>query len=141
MAFAMLALPFSASASLGGDAASVQADQMQMNATLRTTGAANYTLFEIQTPFGTVVKEYVSSTGLVFAVVWNGPSLPDLRQLLGSFFAAYVQGANAQGPGIRPRVIEQPRLVVHAGGHMRAFLGRAYVPDLIPIGVSLEEIH
>jgi Protein of unknown function (DUF2844) len=141
IAMAMLALPSSASASLGGDTASVQADQMQMSATLRRTGAANYTLFEIETPFGTVVREYISSAGVVFAVAWNGPALPDFRQLLGSFFGAYIQGTNAQGAGARPRVIEQPRLVVQAGGHMRAFLGRAFVTDLFPTGVNLEEIH
>lgn len=140
-ALATLAFPLSGSASLGGDAASVQSDQMQMSAALRTTGGANYTLFEIQTPSGTLVREYVSSVGLVFAVVWKGPSLPDLRQLLGSYFAPYVEGANADGAGARPRMIEQPGLVAYAGGHMRAFLGRAYIPELIPRGVSLEEIH
>lgn len=141
IALGVLALPFSASASLGEAAASVQADQIQMNAAVRTTPAANYTVFEIQTPSGTLVREYVSSTGLVFAVVWEGPTLPDLRQLLGGFFTAYVQGANAAGAGARPRVVKQPGLVVYAGGHMRAFFGKAFVPGLIPTGVDLEEIH
>lgn len=141
IALGVLVLPFSASASLGEVAASVQADQIRMNATLRTTAAANYTVFEIQTPSGTLVREYVSSTGLVFAVAWEGPTLPDLRQLLGDFFTSYVQGANAAGAGARPRVVKQPGLVVYAGGHMRAFFGRAFVPGLIPEGVDLEEIH
>lgn len=141
MALGVLVLPFSASASLGGVAASVQADQIQMNAALRTTAAANYTLFEIQTPSGTLVREYVSPTGLVFAVAWEGPALPDLRQLLRDFFTSYVEGANAAGAGVRPRVVKQPGLVVYAAGHMRAFYGRAYVPGLIPKGVNLEEIH
>lgn len=138
---AILALPLSASASLGGDAASVQADQRQMNGTLRTTAAAKHTQFEIQTPTGILAREYVSSTGLVFAVVWEGPSLPDLRQLLGSYFSQYIQAANAADPAARPRVIEQPGLVVYSGGRMRAFLGRAFVPDLIPKGLSLDEIR
>jgi hypothetical protein len=134
-------LPLAASASLGENAASVRADQLQMNAAVRTTEAAGFTLYEMQTPSGTLVREYVSMSGLVFAVTWVGPSLPDLHQLLGSFFASYVHGANASGAGARPRVVEQPGLVVYAGGRMRAFLGKAFAPALMPNGVSLEEIH
>jgi uncharacterized protein DUF2844 len=111
---ALFALPFSASASLGGDAASVHADQRQMNATLRMNTMASYTQFEMQTLSGTLVHEYVSPASLVFAVVWNGPALPDLRQLLGSFLAQYVQEANAESVGTGPRVVEQPGLVVYA---------------------------
>jgi len=29
---------------------------------------------------------------------------------------------------------------VHSAGHMRAFYGRAYVPDLLPQGVNPDEI-
>jgi len=140
MAVALLAGSFSAWASLGGDAASVAADQRQMNAALRSTSAPQYTQFEFQTPSGTRVREYLSPAGVVFAVVWNGPSLPDLRQLLGRYFAQYVE-ANAEGAGAGPRLIAQPGLIVYAGGHMRAFMGRALVPDLVPKGVSLEEIR
>jgi hypothetical protein len=140
MAVAILAASFSASASLGGDAASVKSDQEQMNAGLRSASVPQYTQFEMQTPSGTLVREYVSPAGVVFAVVWNGPSLPDLRQLLGRYFARYID-AEAGGAGAGPRLIAQPDLVVHAGGHMRAFFGRALVPDLIPAGVSLDEIR
>jgi uncharacterized protein DUF2844 len=131
-------VPLSASASLGGDLQSVQSDRVQMNAALQTTPAALYTVFEIQMPSGTVVREFVSPDGVVFAVVWQGPSLPDLRQLLGSHFAQF---ARADGGGAGPRVIEQPGLMLYAGGRMRAFLGRALVPGLVPKGVSLEDIR
>ena len=141
MALAVLALPLSASATLGGDVASVWSDVAQMSASTRMTTAAAYTLFENQTPSGTLIREYVAPSGLVFAIVWDGPSLPDLRQLLGSYFAKFVQAQNAQGGGAGARLIEQPGLVVYAGGHMRAFHGRALVPDLVPKGVSLDEIR
>jgi hypothetical protein len=140
IALALLAYPFLASASLGEDAASVQTDRVQMSATMQTAEAAHYTLFEIQTPSGIKVREYVSSTGRVFAVAWEGPTLPDLRQLLGSYFSKYVEGATAQGPRARPLVIEQPGLVVYAGGRMRSFRGRAVVPGLIPDGLGPEQI-
>ena len=40
-------------------------------------------------PSGTTVREYVSSNGTVFAVAWQGPWLPDLRQMLGPYFDDY----------------------------------------------------
>ena len=136
---AMLALPFPAAAGLGGDAASVQADQTSLNATVRTVPAKQFTQYELQLPSGTVVREYASSAGAVFAVTWGGPSLPDLRQLLGSYFQQYVDAM--QGGGAGARVVRQPGLVVYSGGHMRAFRGRAYVPQLLPQGVAAEELQ
>ena len=139
VALVMLVLPLSAPAALGGNAASVQADQIRMNATLRTAATGQYTQYEIQMPSGTLVREYVSSAGVVFAVTWEGPSLPDLRQVLGTYFAQYVEAA--QGAGAGSRMIQQPGLVVHTGGHMRAFFGKAYVPQLLPQGVSADDIN
>ena len=142
IALIVLFLSSSALAALGGAAASVQADQAQMNGTLRTAAAtAAYTQYDIQMPSGTVVREYVSSSGVVFAVAWEGPSLPDLRQVLGRFFDQYVQAANAQGGSAGPRLIQLPGLVVNAGGHMRAFFGKAYVPQMLPQGVGPDQIQ
>jgi len=135
----MLGYPFSAAAALGGDVASVRADELELNATLRTTSASQFTQFEMQLPSGTTVREYVSQAGAVFAVTWEGPSLPDLRQLLGGYFQRYVDAI--QGGGVGARVIEQPGLVVYTGGHMRAFRGRAYVPQLLPQGIVAEDIQ
>ena len=136
----MLGYPFSAPAALGGDVASVHADQSELNATLKTVPASQFTQFEMQLPSGTTVREYVSQAGAVFAVTWEGPSLPDLRQLLGGYFQRYVDALHGGG-GVGARVIEQPGLVVYTGGHMRAFRGRAYVPQLLPQGIVAEEIQ
>jgi hypothetical protein len=140
----IMALP--AFAALGGDATSVQADQAHMQGSLRTTQAQAYTVHEIQAPTGIVVREYVSpATGKVFGVVWQGPWPPDMRQILGSsYFAQYQQAAQTQATshaGRRPLAIEQPGLVVHSGGHMRSFAGQAYIPEMLPQGVSAEAIR
>jgi hypothetical protein len=132
----VLALPLSAAASLGNDVASVRADQKQLGGRLRTRALSDYTELELQTPSGTRIRQYLSSAGVVFAVVWQGPALPDLRQILGRHFGAYVRAADG---GSHPR--EHAGLVVQAGGHMRAFLGRAWVPELMPKGVNLEQIR
>ena len=136
------ALP--AFAALGGDASSVQADQSHMQGSLRTTQTEAYTLHEIRAATGTVVREYVSSSGKVFAVAWQGPWPPDMRQLLATYFAPYQQALQSQAnarAGRRPLLIQQPGLVVQAGGHMRSFAGRAYLPQMLPQGVSAEEIR
>jgi hypothetical protein len=131
-------------ASLGGDASSVQADQLHMQGTRQMTTRQSYTVHEIRTATGIVVREYASSAGTVFAIAWHGPWPPDMRQLLGSYFEQYVQAAKAQSAarmGRRPLMIEQPGLVVQSGGHPRAFSGKAYVPDMLPTGVRAEDIQ
>jgi hypothetical protein len=135
---------FPAWASLGGDTASIQADQLYMQGTRRTLAAESYTVHEIQAATGAVVREYVSREGKVFGLAWHGPWPPDMRQLLGSYFEQYVQAAKAQSGsrmGRRPLMIEQPGLVVQMGGHPRAFAGVAYVPEMLPPGVRAEEIQ
>ena len=135
---------FPAWASLGGDTASIQADQLYMQGTRRTLAAESYTVHEIQAATGAVVREYVSREGKVFGLAWHGPWPPDMRQLLGSYFEQYVQAAKAQSGsrmGRRPLMIEQPGLVVEMGGHPRAFAGVAYVPEMLPPGVRAEEIQ
>jgi hypothetical protein len=139
LALVMVVFPLFAIAGIGGDAASVQADQVQLNATLRATPADQFTQYEMLLPSGTTVREYVSSTGAVFAITWEGPSLPDLRQLLGRYFDQYVNAV--KGGGMGARVIRQPDLVVYTGGHMRAFRGRAYAPQFQPPGVVSEELQ
>ncbi|MGD0570365.1 MAG: DUF2844 domain-containing protein [Candidatus Sulfotelmatobacter sp.] len=137
-----------ARAALGGDITSVQGDQLHMQGSVRATVTASYTVHQIQSAAGTVVREYVSSSGKsagkVFGIAWQGPWPPDMRQLLGSYFDQYVQAANAQSTtrmGRRPVVIEQSGLVVQLGGHPRAFAGRAYVPEMLPAGVRTEDIQ
>ncbi len=142
--FLVLYSAFPARAALGGDAASVQADEVHMQGSLRKTSAGAYTVHEIQAPTGTVVREYVSPEGKVFAVSWQGPWLPDMHQLLGSYFDQYAQSAK-ELTGVRaarrPLTIDQPGLVVQMGGHSRSFSGRAYLPDHLPPSVTKEAIQ
>ena len=132
VAIALLALPASVSATLGRDASSVDADRVRMQgALLRISRDDAYTVHEMQSSSGTAVREYVSSTGTVFAVAWQGPWLPDLRQLLGPYFDDYqraLQTASAGRKARGPLTIALPDLTVQITGHPRAFSGRAFVP-------------
>jgi len=136
-----LVLPTLASAALGGDESSIRADQAQMRASLRITRTATYAVHELQAPAGHVIREYVSPSGTVFGVVWQGPSKPDLKQLLGRHFDELQQATPAPGARRGPVVIRQPGLIFEMGGHMRAFAGRAYIPQLLPAGVQADAIR
>jgi len=138
---AALVMPSLAFASLGGNIASIQADQVQMKATSRIASTqANYTVHEIQSSSGTVVREYVAANGTVFGVAWNGPVVPNLRQVLGQYFVPFTQATKTQQSDHSHLLIQQSNLVVRASGHMRAFRGTAYVPSMLPQGVTTNEI-
>jgi hypothetical protein len=130
-------------AALGGDVSTVQADVAHMQGSLRITSANSYAIHEIQVPSGTVVREYLSPAGKVFAIAWQGPYLPDIKQLLGSYFASYQQAlqTKTQRSGRVPFSIRQSNLIVQQAGHMRAFAGRAYLVDQFPAGVTAESIR
>jgi hypothetical protein len=140
----LLATALTAHAVLGGNIASVQADQVHMQGSVRMSSASNYTVQEIQGSGGIVVREYVSHSGKVFGVAWQGSWPPDLRQLLGSYFDQYEQAVKAQRVtrvGRGPLLINQPGLVVEMRGHPRSFFGRAYVPGMLPAGTHAEDIQ
>jgi hypothetical protein len=135
----ILCLP--AFATLGEDVATVENDRVQMKAQLRTpTSVAGYAVHVIQSSAGTNVREYVSASGKVFAVAWDGPVLPNFRQTLGKYFDDYNSGASAPHVGRRHLTIQRADLVVHSNGHMRAFYGNAYVPSLLPPNFSVDDI-
>jgi Protein of unknown function (DUF2844) len=141
----IVALPSSASASLGGDTASVDADRVRVQgALLRIVRNDAFTVHEVQSSSGTTIREYMSSTGTVFAVAWEGPWLPNLRQILGPYFETYQRAVQTGPANRRARGslrIELPDLVVQMSGHPRAFSGRAYVPRLMPQRVQMETIR
>ena len=71
--------------------ATVAADQAHVDGKLAVSRAPKYTVHEIAAPSGVVVREFVSPAGTVFGVAWTGPTMPDLRQVLGPYFDRYVR--------------------------------------------------
>lgn len=130
--------------SLGGTLDSVQLDQAKMMATVESANGHGYTVHEMKSPTGVVVREYVSSSGRVFGVAWEGPFLPDLKQLFGSYFSQFSTAAKAHREARlshRFLIIREPGLVVETSGHMRAYSGRAYDPGLLPDGVNGNDVR
>jgi hypothetical protein len=104
-----------------------------------------YTVHETTLSSGTTVREYVTQSGTVFAIVWQGPQMAPLNTLLGAYFPAYLQGLSdaraATGGTHGPLAVQQAGLVVQTGGHMGAYTGRAYLPQALPQGVGVDDIR
>jgi hypothetical protein len=133
----------SACAGLGSDAAGVVADGTEMHGALIAASLPQYEIEEITTDTGMRVREYLGRDGLVFAVSWSGPALPDLHRLLGTHYVEYTTALAALArPGLHRSVrIASAELVVESGGHLRAYAGRAYLPTLVPAGISTADLR
>jgi hypothetical protein len=139
--------PQAARATLGEPESSVQSDAAQTQGSMKAMNdRESYRVHEIQMPSGTLLREFVSAEGKVFAVAWTGPTVPNLRQALGQYFERFVAGAKTNrtvNHSDRNHLqIQDADFVMQAGGHMRAtFAGRAYLPTAIPSGFDLGDLH
>lgn len=140
--FSLLLLASTALATLGQDVSSVESDRVRMNAEARIVPGQQYSIHEIRAANGTQVREFVSPAGTVFAVAWQGPSVPDLHQLLGEYFEQYMRAAQTPSR-VHTRVVhlETGDLVFESGGHMRFIVGRAYLRSKLPQGVRDEDLR
>jgi len=127
---------------LGQSVESVRSDQAHLKGQLRSTALQGFSVQQINSPDGTVVKEYVSPAGMVFGISWEAPTMPNLAQLLGTtYFTQFQQAPRSAARRRGPTTVRTDQLVVESGGHMRAFRGRAYVPGLLPGSLSAEVIR
>ena len=141
---AFLATAHTAYAALGESADSITSDRKSLSA-VRGAGAAiirnGYTIQTIESD-STTVREYLSPSGAVFGIAWNGLVHPDLTGLLGPYAGEYKDALRQtpRKPGSRRLQVKTDRIVVEKWGHMRNLQGRSYVPSLIPSGVSVDDI-
>jgi hypothetical protein len=120
----------------------VSADRQFLRGQIREEVHPGYRLHQITDASGGVVREYVSAAGKVFAVSWQGPFVPNMQQLLGTYFTYLQQYAQAQmGRHGGPLMIQNENFVFTSGGHMRWRHGRAYVPSLLPTNLSPEVVQ
>lgn len=139
----LLACVNPARAALGGSVGSVESDRKSLSAVNNgTTAYNNYSVHEMYSASNTV-REFVSQSGVVFGIAWNGLVPPDISQLLGSYYSEYKAALQhtPRQKGVRHQQVKAPGVVVERWGHMRNLQGRAYAPALIPPGVSIDEIR
>jgi hypothetical protein len=86
----------------------------------------------------TTIKEYATNTGQIIAYTWQGPTMPDLRALLGKYADSYRTGAAASAPdgNLHASRVARPDVIVESGGPMRGYVGRAWLPATLPPGVT-----
>jgi hypothetical protein len=132
-----------AHASLGGDAFSVQADQAELHGTLARYDRPQFIIQEIATDSGMRVREFLTPSGVVFALSWSGPALPDLQQLLGASYLDYSHALSQlkQRGSKRSVRLASDALIVEQEGHLRSYVGRAILPGVLPAGVPVAELR
>lgn len=138
-----LALPTAAKAALGESVDTVEADRAALHGrAVAKIARKNFTVHEVQAG-STLVREYVSPSGVVFAVAWNGLSQPDLQPLLGAYHAEYADARRKAlvHAGRRHQTLESDHVIVETWGRMRDLHGRAYVAALVPPGIDLHDIQ
>jgi Protein of unknown function (DUF2844) len=136
-----LAFDPGAFAVLGEDVSSIRSDTAHFTAPVRIVPKQNYSIHEMQSSAGTTIRQFVSTSGTVFGVSWQGFA-PDLQQLLGKYFAEYLTAMNSRhgqrGRGVH---LETDNMVLETGGHMRFVVGRAFLRSKLPAGVNADEIR
>ena len=131
----LLACPLASQAALGGA-------PEQFESTSATVAVANYVTRDTTLSTGTHVREYVSAKGIVFAVTWEGPFLPDLKALLGKYFASMVNDAKRMPKAGRSRIaMNGSEVVINSSGRMRAFEGSAWLPAEFPPGFTADDVR
>jgi len=144
MSLGLWAGALSAHAELGGKAATIAQDRIVMRAKQATTTKTNYSVHTLTLENGTVTHEFTTSDGLVFAVSWDGPSRPDLRQLFGVYFPRFQEDNQRQkGEG---RSYEGPKsshidFMARSFGKNGTFWGYAYLPSELPKDFDLNLLN
>ncbi len=136
---ALTASTGSARAVLGAAVASVQEDQLRLAGTRTQSVHAYHQVHDIVMADGSRIREFVSPSGVVFAVSWDTRFKPDLQALLGTYHAEYDAEAREalRRPGIRRQLsFKHADLVLETSGHLNHFSGRAWVPSLTPGGLA-----
>lgn len=145
-AFALLIVMTASGArgELGGTMQSVRKDAEHENGTLVSIVGGAYTVATIttnETPPQLTIRQYLSSTGQVFGVAWQGNRHPNTLLLLGPYAITPdtpLLPGSVQQPRFSRRITEQ--VVVEVGGMVGNVWGRAYAPALFPAGLSPDAI-
>ena len=97
-------------------------------------------VFQLKMASGTQINEYTNADNVVVAVTWQGPTLPNLKLLLGEHFQTFANRSTEHSVSHRSAEFHTDDLVVQSHGQMRNFAGRAYLPKLLPAGFNIDQI-
>lgn len=107
------------------------------------TKTANYSVYESKNKQNTI-HQYADSSGRVFAVTWQGKSMPNMDSTLGTaYHQQYLEAKAQQKPhqyGLRMSYVTTPSLVVQTFGIGQNFSGKAYLSNAVPNEVNINEV-
>lgn len=141
---AALLLASPAMAELGGTLSTVEADQHRMSATRQVHQSAAYSVHEMRTAANSLVREYVTPQGKVFAVRYEGQFLGEANGLLASYAKPIGTAMRAIRNGQHrggPVHVSLPGVEYHAIGHMRSYIVYAVLTDSLPQGVKMGDLQ
>ncbi|MDR3608877.1 MAG: DUF2844 domain-containing protein [Oligoflexia bacterium] len=139
----------SALGALGEREDSIEVDRKSLSGSHHTQAVySGFSVHEIAND-GVTIREYVSQNGVIFGIAWKGVIHPDLSTLLGSYSSEYqTVSKNSQYARARSALgrrnyseTKSANVVVEKSGHMRALQGKAYLPSLIPEGMTPSDIQ
>lgn len=126
-------------AELGGTVQPQAALIREQSSVVATTKQLN--VYQTTTTAGTQIKEYANADNAVVAVSWQGPTLPNLKDLLGKYFQPFAdRPKTGNAVNHHSAELKTDDLVVQSQGRMRSFSGRAYLPKLLPADFNLDQI-
>ena len=132
-----LLLPSVSRAELGGNLASILNEQKEFNSQLSNTQQGGVSVYTQTLPSGLSLQEYLSGNGVVFAVAWSGPSLPNLQVLLGNYFKDYLVAIKESRRSI---YLNTENVIIQSSGMMGAFQGFAFLPKQAPAGFTPSQL-
>ncbi|MBO9666341.1 MAG: DUF2844 domain-containing protein [Bdellovibrio sp.] len=109
----------------------------------KTTSGVNYTVSETTDAAGIKIRQYSDASGLIFAISWKGPVVPDLQLLFGNYTTEYRATLEKRPKmrGSRYLKVDTGKIVVEGGGRQWDQKGRAYITKSLPSGFNLEDIN
>lgn len=99
----------------------------------------NYSTHQEMTPAGVTITKYVDNSGTIFAITWNGETLPNLEELLGQYFQSY-KDTHRKTLALHSNSVATGDLVVQNSGRLRAFKGVAYLKSALPANFQISEL-
>ena len=137
-----LAAGTSALGVLGESTATVEEDRTVLHGRSSVESKTGVSVYVIEAS-GLTVREYAGSDGIVFGLAWkHHTGVLSLERLFGVYYGEYSRAVAEQARrSQRIQRIETEPLIVERGGRMGATWGRAWIPSLLPPGMSTEQIQ
>ena len=95
---------------------------------------------------GGIITEFSDSSGTIFAVSWDAPTMPDLSALLGAYNTSWLESQrianNKSGPTLSSRHFSANvgDWSIVSTGHLRAYRGYSWLRSAVPPGFDLAEL-